>query len=59
MFKKISQNFVKSPLKLCFISQILVHSLWLVGKKKKTTRAGILFFSFNVNTVLDLETFKF
>ena len=27
MFKKISQNFVKSPLKFCVISQILVHSL--------------------------------
>ena len=30
MFKKISQNFVKSPLKFCVISQILVHSLWHV-----------------------------
>ena len=30
MFKKISQNFVKSPLKFCLISQILVHSLWHV-----------------------------
>ena len=30
MFKKISQNFVKSALKFCFISQILVHSLWHV-----------------------------
>ena len=30
MFKKISQNFVKSPLKFCFISQIFVHSLWHV-----------------------------
>ena len=28
MFKKISQNFVKSPLVFCLISQILVHSLW-------------------------------
>ena len=27
MFKKISQSFVKSPLKVCLISQILVH--WL------------------------------
>ena len=27
IFKKISQNFVKSPLKFCLISQILVHSL--------------------------------
>ena len=25
IFKKISQNFVKSPLKFCLISQILVH----------------------------------
>ena len=31
-FKKISQNFVKSPLKFCLISQILVHSLWHVCK---------------------------
>ena len=30
MFKKISQNFVKSPLKFCLISQILLHSLWHV-----------------------------
>ena len=30
MFKKISQNFVKSPLNFCLISQILVHSLWHV-----------------------------
>ena len=30
MFKKISQNFVKFPLKFCLISQILVHSLWHV-----------------------------
>ena len=30
MFMKISQNFVKSPLKFCLISQILVHSLWHV-----------------------------
>ena len=30
MFKKISQNFVKSPLKFCIISQILVYSLWHV-----------------------------
>ena len=30
MFKKISQNFVKSPLKFCLISQILVCSLWHV-----------------------------
>ena len=28
MFKEISQNFVKSPFKVCLISQILVHSLW-------------------------------
>ena len=27
MFKKISHNLVKSPLKFCLISQILVHSL--------------------------------
>ena len=30
MFQKISQNFVKSPLKSCLVSQILVHSLWHV-----------------------------
>ena len=28
MFKKISQNFVKSPLKFGLISQIFVKSLW-------------------------------
>ena len=28
--KKISQNFVKSPLKFSLISQILVHSIWHV-----------------------------
>ena len=33
MFKKISQNFVKSPLKFCLISQILVHSLWHVCRQ--------------------------
>ena len=32
MFKKISQNFVKSPLKFCLISQVLVHNLWHVWK---------------------------
>ena len=30
MFKKISQNFVESPLKFCLISQFSVHSLWHV-----------------------------
>ena len=30
IIKKILQNFVKSPLKFCLISQILVHSLWHV-----------------------------
>ena len=30
LFKKISQNFVKSPLKVCLISQNLVHRLWHV-----------------------------
>ena len=30
MFKKISQKFVKSPLKCCLISQVQVHSLWHV-----------------------------
>ena len=29
-FVKISQNFIKSPLKICPISQISVHSLWHV-----------------------------
>ena len=32
MFTKIPRkNFVKSPLKFCLISQILVYSLWRVG----------------------------
>ena len=30
MFKKISQNFVKSPIKCCLISQILDYNLWHV-----------------------------
>ena len=30
MFKTSSQNFVKSPLKFCLISQILFHNLWHV-----------------------------
>ena len=30
IFVKISQNFNKSPLTFCLISQILVHSLWHV-----------------------------
>ena len=37
MFKKISQNFVKS-LKFCLISQILVHSLWHVCIEKKMAK---------------------
>ena len=32
MFMKNSKNFVKSPLKVCLIAQILVHSLWHVWK---------------------------
>ena len=37
IYKKISQNFVESPLKFCIISQILVNSLWHIcaGSKKK------------------------
>ena len=30
MFKKISQNFIKSPLKICLISQTFVNILWHV-----------------------------
>ena len=30
IFVKISQNFIKSHLKNCLISQTLVHSLWHV-----------------------------
>ena len=30
IFVKISQNFIKSHLKICLISQTLVHSLWHV-----------------------------
>ena len=30
IFIKISHNFIKSPLKICLISQISVHSLWHV-----------------------------
>ena len=32
IFVKLSQNFIKSPLKICHISQISVHSLWHVWK---------------------------
>ena len=31
---KISQNFIKSHLKICLISQISVHSLWHVCRSK-------------------------
>ena len=34
IFVKISQNFIKSPLKFWFISQISVHSLWHVWVNK-------------------------
>ena len=30
IFVKISQNLIKSPFKICLISQISVHSLWHV-----------------------------
>ena len=30
IFVKISQNFIKSHLKICLVSQISVHSLWHV-----------------------------
>ena len=33
MIFQISQNFIKSPLKICLISQISVHSLWYVCDK--------------------------
>ena len=38
MFKKISQNFVKSHLKFCLNLQILVHNLWHVCSLLKTER---------------------
>ena len=28
MLKKISQNFIKFPIRFCIISQLLAHSLW-------------------------------
>ena len=34
--KKISQNLTKSPLKICLISQISVHSLWHVWAGAET-----------------------
>ena len=45
MLVKISQNFTKSPLKICFISQTSVHSLWHVcsccgSYKSHNTRKG-------------------
>ena len=43
MFKKISQNFVRSPLKFCLISQILVHSSWHVATKKIIPYTGKFF----------------
>ena len=30
IFAKVSQNFIKSHLKFCLISQISAHSLWHV-----------------------------
>ena len=30
IFVKVTQNFIKSPLNICLISQISVHSLWHV-----------------------------
>ena len=42
-FKKISQNFVKSPLKFCLISQILFHSLWHVCFGLRDTRVDCSF----------------
>ena len=51
IFLKISQNFIKSPLRICLISQISVHSLWHVWYSKlstkwnklKSARTGIYF----------------
>ena len=48
MFKKISQNFVKSPLKFCLISQILVHSFW--HNVKGSTLLGKNFLPLGVNS---------
>ena len=46
MFKKISQNFVKSPLKVCLISKILVHSLWHVCQSQLKQTTIFIFFLF-------------
>ena len=44
IYKKISQNFVKSPLKFCSISQINVHSLWYVCDASVLCRFFLLSF---------------
>ena len=41
-FCKISQNFIKSPLKSCLISQISVHILWHVCLGGPTTATNVL-----------------
>ena len=41
MLKKISQNFVISPLKFCLISQILIHSLWHVWTGDYSTTSSV------------------
>ena len=42
IFVKISQNFIKSPVKICLVSQISVHSLWHVWFRCYSARRQIL-----------------
>ena len=56
MFKKISQNFVKSPLKFSLISWILVHSSWHVWYGKVTnTEIKWLVISKSVTIIIFVE----
>ena len=48
IFAKFSQNLIKSPLNLGFISQISVHSLWHVWDLDITQSCcGSIFFPWN------------
>ena len=52
IFVKISQNFIKSHLKICLISQISVHSLWHVWWQGNSKYPGSQNDSWSENTDL-------
>ena len=54
IFVKISQNFIKSPLKIWFISQISVHSLWHVCMYDGFRILAVLFIRIGIG-MMDLE----